>query len=957
MTTLTKPDAPAGMPGGPDRSEPTTSRWSRWRASWRVALRMARRDLRRHKGRSLLVFLMVAIPVGLLAGAATLGATEQTDAADLVTARMGSGQALVRGPEAGKIQQAPDPDQGGMGWGSDNPATPIPGFAPDARADDNAAAIGGLVGGTAVPVVEAEMRLVKGDRRIRVSALVLDVRATDVGAKAHLTHGSWGADSDEIAITPAGERKGLPRSGEVTLSSGGTERTVRVVGTASALLEWGGQPDFVVPTLPEDAGINASGIGGAESWIITGQDAVSWEEVKKLNTYGLTAYSRSVLENPPPKSELPPELRQQQSFTQDTGRMIAIIGGVMLFIITTLLVGPAFAVSASRQRRTLALAATNGAEVRQLRRTVLAQALVLGVISAVGGVLLGIAGVRGGLWWWVRTHPSTHYASVPLDIPWAAIAILLPCAVLSALVAALLPSLRLGRLDIIGVMRGQSVSPKLNRVLPFVGLVLAVLGGLVVLSSAKVLSGGEVKIALGAIGLVLGTLFVIPALLVLFGRLASRLPVAPRMATRDASRHRSRSTPTVAAILAGVAALTAFSIGLASDTEQRMATYQPQALPGEGVVHTGDAETRIAVDSAMAASGSGLVRTPFMAVRPAEDPMMGPPPPGTEAKPLPFVTAVPRGCTPAKAIFVASGPGDLDCVRLGTQAYDRGQIGALPAAEIARRLGLTDAQRKVIEQGGIAVAVNGLVDQTTVTMASGTFVMDQQTYTPTQVTQARSAELPVVPVPGPSRSNGAVPGPSTGALVATETAKRLGWPLQQESVLLRDPNGAISAATEKQLDERVGQEGGLYVERGFQRDDRAAMRIMMGAGAALILIVTLISTALSMAEQQADLGTLAAVGATRGTRRRFAAGQSMVVGLMGAVLGIAVGLVPGIAVTYPLTTDGGFDPSTGTNAELGPYLAIPWQPLLLVVVGVPILAGLLSAAAIRKAPMMTRRAD
>src|SRR6476620_4289340 len=209
---------------------------------------------------------------------------------------------------------------------------------------------------------------------------------------------------------------------------------------------------------------SAPGLGG--SWIIVGDQPVTWPDVQRLNSYGLTIWSRAVLADPPPDSALAPELRQQQSFTQDTGRMIAVIGGVMLFIITTLLVGPAFAVSAARQRRTLALAATNGAETRQLRRTVLAQALVLGVISAVGGVVLGTLAVRVGLWWWVSTHPESSFAAIGLDIPWSAFAILVPCAVLSAVTAALLPSLRLGRIDIIGVMRGQSVSPGLNKVVP-----------------------------------------------------------------------------------------------------------------------------------------------------------------------------------------------------------------------------------------------------------------------------------------------------------------------------------------------------------------------------------------------------------------------------------------------------------------------------------------------------------
>ena len=296
------------------------------------------------------------------------------------------------------------------------------------------------------------------------------------------------------------------------------------------------------------------------------------------------------------------------------------------------------------------------------------------------------------------------------------------------------------------------------------------------------------------------------------------------------------------------------------------------------------------------------------------------------------------------------------CQRLGSTAYDRGQIGVLPTAEIARRLGLDATQAKVIADGGIAVALDSLNRERSLTLVSGTFAMDQATYVAKDVVQRSSEVLPVIGVPTSRMRDGSLPSQS-GALVADATAKRLGWPMQQELVLLRDPSGSISKETQKPLDELIGDGGGLYVERGFQRYDETVMRIMMGAAALLLLIVTLISTALSMAEQQSDQGTLAAVGATRRTRRGFAASQAMVVGFIGAVLGIAVGLVPGIAVSYPLTRNSNYDPVTGLDTTTGPYLDIPWTPLLLVVVGVPLLAGLLSAAAIRKAPMMSRRAD
>jgi putative ABC transport system permease protein len=74
------------------------------------------------------------------------------------------------------------------------------------------------------------------------------------------------------------------------------------------------------------------------------------------------------------------------------------------------------------------------------------------------------------------------------------------------------------------------------------------------------------------------------------------------------------------------------------------------------------------------------------------------------------------------------------------------------------------------------------------------------------------------------------------------------------------------------------------------------------------------------------------------------------------VLGIAVGVVPGIALTYPLTTQS-WDPETGMERVVDPTVVVPWLPLAAVVIGVPLVAALLSAAAIRRAPAMTRRAD
>ena len=106
------------------------------------------------------------------------------------------------------------------------------------------------------------------------------------------------------------------------------------------------------------------------------------------------------------------------------------------------------------------------------------------------------------------------------------------------------------------------------------------------------------------------------------------------------------------------------------------------------------------------------------------------------------------------------------------------------------------------------------------------------------------------------------------------------------------------------------------------------------------------STALAQAEGQADLTTLAALGGTVSLRRRLVAGQALLVAGLGTLLGFAAGLLPGSAFAVALTAYG--DKSPGA-------IVIPWLPLALVVLGVPLLAAAVAALAVRRTPQLTRR--
>ena len=94
-------------------------------------------------------------------------------------------------------------------------------------------------------------------------------------------------------------------------------------------------------------------------------------------------------------SELPPRSQSYDTGIDEAYLAILVLIVTMALLEVVLLAGPAFAVSARRQPRTLALIAASGGTPPQARRVVLASGVVLGGVAAVLGVLLGIGAARG----------------------------------------------------------------------------------------------------------------------------------------------------------------------------------------------------------------------------------------------------------------------------------------------------------------------------------------------------------------------------------------------------------------------------------------------------------------------------------------------------------------------------------------------------------------------------------
>ncbi|HSF26323.1 MAG TPA: FtsX-like permease family protein, partial [Actinomycetes bacterium] len=529
-------------------------RLARWWAGWRVALRMTRRDVRRHKGRAALVVLLVGLPVLLISAGATLLATDSVEPAEEIPARMGQTQASI----------AYRPYLFDEAEAADGQA---------AHHEQALADLPRLVDGTLIPTTMGDSRVVMGERKVAVTILGVDGRNPVTAGMVSLTSGRWPAADDEVLVTPLALAKGIPASGTLTLTTPeGPARTVTVVGQGSA----GGHFQRALITLPTISGDNEV------SYLVDRADPVTWRDVKALNAAGYDVTSRAVMLDP---SEAKADPEYDGRF--DNGNSAEVVGLVALIAVgmvleTALLAGPAFAVGAARSRRALALAAANGADKRQLRRHVLGQALLLGGLAAVVGATLGPLAARVGIGLWTRTHPEHNLAAV-FDVPLGQVLAIVVCAVLASLAAAFAPAVGAARLDLVAILRGHRAHRPAHRGMPVLGLVIATVGGAVVVN-AIVNRGREMSVAGGAVLLVGGTLLLIPMLLSLVGRWGARLPLPLRMAARDIGRQRGRAVPTVGAIMAAVATLTTLAIGGISDEAQGARDYQPQAPIGHGLL-------------------------------------------------------------------------------------------------------------------------------------------------------------------------------------------------------------------------------------------------------------------------------------------------------------------------------------------------------------------------------------
>ncbi|WP_338495685.1 FtsX-like permease family protein [Streptomyces sp. SJL17-4] len=554
---------------------------------------------------------------------------------------------------------------------------------------------------------------------------------------------------------------------------------------------------------------------------------------------------------------------------------IAFLVGIFLIVNT-------FSMLVAQRTREIGLMRAIGSSRKQVNRSVLIEALLLGLFGSVAGVAAGV-GLAVGLMK-LMSSIGMELSTDDLTVRWTTPAVGLVLGIVVTVLAAYIPARRAGKVSPMAALRdaGTPADGRAGRIRGGIGLGLTAAGAaaLVAASRAEEAAPGSLWLGLGVLLSLLGFVVVGPLLaggvVRALGVVVLRMfgPVG-RMAERNALRNPRRTGATAAALMIGLALVAALSV-VGSSMVASATDELDRSVGADFIVQSGTGQPIVPQAQAALEKAPGLDHV-------------------TEYRWVDATVTDPAGKT-TKADLAATEPSYVGDLRRETtagtltDAYGKGamSVGSDYATEHGVKVGdVLTVAFKGGEKAKLKVAAitadTGQVDKgamyTNVTTVAEYVPADRMPQSLLLLASAKD-------------------GQETEAYQALKDA------------LVPYPQYKVSnqADYKEQLQDQVGQ----------------LLNIVYGllALAIVVAILGVVNTlALSVVERTREIGLMRAIGLSRRQLRRMIRLESVVIALFGALLGLGLGMGWGTAAQKLLALEG-----------LG-VLEIPWPTILTVFVG------------------------
>jgi putative ABC transport system permease protein len=589
----------------------------------------------------------------------------------------------------------------------------------------------------------------------------------------------------------------------------------------------------------------------------------------------------------------PFDLKSLENFVKFIKIFLLAFGGVALFV-GAFIIFNTFSITVAQRTREFALLRTIGASRRQVLRSVVLEAFVIGLAATVVGVGFGLL---------ISKLLNAALKIAQIDLPQAGLVFTPRTVLVSLLVgvvvtvtAGVIPAVRATRVPPVAVLREGATVPRsrLSPVTPFAA-VGAIAAGFAALVWGMFSHGGSTGVHVLASGLGTVAMFVGLALLAprlvrpiawVVGAPAARLGGAPgRLARENATRNPGRTAVTASALMIGLALVTFVAV-LANGIRDSWGSTVGEQVSADYVLMTNSDFT-----SFSPAATAAIARTP-----------------GVEAVSNVRTTTVDLG----DSLSLVSGldPGtvgrffNFTWVEGSNATLARlGDDGAIVLSRFAKKHHL------------------GVGDSFVVTSTDG-----------------RVADLVVRGIHKPAGLDSllydiAISNRAFDSLVAHP---------RNTMSFVATGDGVSRAALERTL--RPYPDVVLRTEREFVQNATAwvdkvlkVLYVLLGLSVLVSLFGIVNTLVLALVERTRELGALRAIGMTRRQMRRMVRHESVITALIGAVMGLGLGIGLGALVIRRLS-----DYSVSTGGD-GMHLALPLRSLAIFALAA-IVAGVAAAA-------------